>query len=155
MQKGFVQILVLVAIVAVAILFTPIPYYVSRDKIVCLGVGICPRHGWNLGPSLWQRISGGTYSFSEQNPVVWPSVQPGFSGKPTPDTLPGDTKSSVTEDEKQKIDAWIAENNLNQYGDSRDTVYMGGTPLFDERTGKGIDRYEYIIQKHPEKPWNK
>ncbi|MEW6188626.1 MAG: hypothetical protein AB1466_00715 [Actinomycetota bacterium] len=36
----------------------------------------------------------------------------------------------------------IQRNNLNGYGDPKD----GGTPLFDEITGKRIDRYEYILK---------
>lgn len=57
--------------------------------------------------------------------------------------------------EKQQIETWIKENNLNQYGDPKETVYTGGTPLFDERTGQTIDKYEYILRKHPDKPWLK
>ena len=57
--------------------------------------------------------------------------------------------------EKQQIEAWIKENNLNQYGDPQDTVYMGGTPLFNEKTGESLDRYEYILRKHPDRPWLK
>ena len=51
---------------------------------------------------------------------------------------------------KQRIDRWIKDNNRNNYGDSKDTMYAGGTPLFDERTGKTKDRYDYILEKHPE-----
>jgi hypothetical protein len=29
-------------------------------------------------------------------------------------------------------------------------VYAGGTPLFDERTGRSRDRYDYILERHPE-----
>lgn len=57
--------------------------------------------------------------------------------------------------EEQQIEAWIKENGLNQYGDLKDTVYLGGTPLFDEATGQSIDRYEYILQGHPDRPWKK
>lgn len=57
--------------------------------------------------------------------------------------------------EKQQIEAWIIENNLNQYGDAKDAVYMGGTPLFDEKTGQSIDKYEYILRNYPNKPWLK
>ncbi len=56
----------------------------------------------------------------------------------------------VDEEAKQRIDNWIKENNLNLYGDPKDTIYTGGTPLFDEKTGKTIDRYQYILKKHPE-----
>jgi hypothetical protein len=48
------------------------------------------------------------------------------------------------------IEKYLEENNLNRYGDPQDTFYMGGTPLFDEKTGKKIDRFEYIIDKQPE-----
>lgn len=51
---------------------------------------------------------------------------------------------------KARIDRWIKEKNLNRYGDPKGTVYAGGTPLFDERTGRSRDRYEYILERHPE-----
>lgn len=51
---------------------------------------------------------------------------------------------------RARIDRWIQEKGLNPYGDPKDTVYVGGTPLFDERTGRARDRYEYILERHPE-----
>jgi len=64
-------------------------------------------------------------------------------------------EGEISFEEKQLIEAWILENNLNQYGDPKNTAYMGGTPLFDEKTGKSIDKYEYILRKHPDRPWIK
>ena len=61
----------------------------------------------------------------------------------------------ISLEEKQLIEAWIIENDLNRYGDIKDTAYLGGTPLFDERTGKSTDRYEYILQRYSDRPWNK
>jgi hypothetical protein len=29
-------------------------------------------------------------------------------------------------------------------------MYAGGTPLFDESSGRRTDRYDYILSKHPE-----
>lgn len=63
--------------------------------------------------------------------------------------------SEISAEEKMEIDLWIKDNNLNQYSDPKDTVYTGGTPLFDEKTGQRIDRYEYILKKHPNRPWQK
>jgi hypothetical protein len=63
-------------------------------------------------------------------------------------------EESLSSEEKRKIDLWIKENNLNEYGDPKETFYAGGTPLFNEMTGEKIDKYEYILKKHPEKPWN-
>jgi len=59
----------------------------------------------------------------------------------------------LPEAEKAQIEAWLEKNGYNQYGDKPDTVYMGGTPLFDETNGKYTKLYDYLIQKHPNKPW--
>jgi hypothetical protein len=47
-------------------------------------------------------------------------------------------------------DRWLAAHNLNEYGDPQGTMYTGGTPLFDERTGQRKDRMEYVRGKQPE-----
>src|SRR3989344_7791116 len=44
----------------------------------------------------------------------------------------------ISFEEKGLIETWILENNLNQYGDSKDTFYAGGTPLFNEFTGGSL-----------------
>lgn len=51
---------------------------------------------------------------------------------------------------KQNIDEWLRRNGRNEYGDARGTVYAGGNPLFDERSPRLRDRYEYILSRHPE-----
>jgi len=56
----------------------------------------------------------------------------------------------VDDETRKRIDRWIRENNRNQFGDTKDTVYAGGTPLFNEMSGRSLDRYEYILKKHPE-----
>ena len=53
----------------------------------------------------------------------------------------------------ERIDRWIAELGLNEYGDPKDTMYAGGNPLFDESTGETADRVEYITRAHPDRPW--
>jgi len=35
----------------------------------------------------------------------------------------------ITDSEKQKIDLWIKQNNLNQYGDLPGTIYADGSPI--------------------------
>ncbi len=61
----------------------------------------------------------------------------------------------LTPSEKTQIEAWIKKEHRNTYGDSLDTVYAGGTPLFNETTGQHLDRFAYIIQRHPDRPWKK
>jgi len=63
---------------------------------------------------------------------------------------PAEMSKKLTPEEKAKIDGWILGKGLNEYGDPNDTVYAGGTPLFNEATGEKIDKYEYILSKHPE-----
>lgn len=63
--------------------------------------------------------------------------------------------SNVPPEEQKKIDQWIRENDLNEYGDPKTTVYAGGTPLYNEVTGEYTQRYEYILQQHPDRPWGK
>ncbi len=48
------------------------------------------------------------------------------------------------------VDLWLTQRDLNQYGDPVGTMYAGGTPLFDERTGRATDRMEHLVRKHPE-----
>lgn len=63
------------------------------------------------------------------------------------------TSQTISDREKQQIDNWITKNNLNTYGDPMDTMYTGGTPLFNEATGERTDRYIYISKQHPNRPW--
>ena len=58
--------------------------------------------------------------------------------------------ASIDAETRARIDRWIKEKGRNPYGDPPDTMYAGGTPLFDEATGRTRDKYEYILEKHPE-----
>ena len=48
------------------------------------------------------------------------------------------------------LDRALAERHLNEYGDPEGTMYRGGTPLFDEATGKRTDRAAYVFSRHPD-----
>ena len=67
--------------------------------------------------------------------------------------VPAEAAAAVPAAERALIDAWIARAGLNDYGDARDTCYVGGTPLFDETTGQSVDRYAYLVAKFPARPW--
>ena len=56
----------------------------------------------------------------------------------------------LTQGQKEKIDKWFEENNLNRYGDAIGTIYAGGTPLFNEMTGEAKERFQYILEKIPD-----
>ncbi|HEY6908434.1 MAG TPA: hypothetical protein VI356_03630 [Myxococcales bacterium] len=48
------------------------------------------------------------------------------------------------------LDRELAARKLNAFGDPEGTMYAGGTPLFDERTGASISREQYVFSHHPE-----
>jgi len=58
------------------------------------------------------------------------------------------------EKELNTADAWLEKNGLNRYGDGEAMMYMGGSPLFNERTGMLKDRLEHLVEKFPNKPWD-
>jgi hypothetical protein len=56
----------------------------------------------------------------------------------------------LTPEQKDKIDIWLVNNDLNRYGDAEGTEYASGTPLFHHNTGAPISRFEYILKQHPD-----
>jgi hypothetical protein len=78
---------------------------------------------------------------------------------PLPSTSDKNNQSSspknqpLSDEEKKLIQEWILKSDLNEFGDSKDTMYTGGTPLFDESTGQSQDLYEYILKNQPDRPW--
>ena len=56
--------------------------------------------------------------------------------------------AGLTNEQKKYIDETIRKKGLNEFGDPKGTSYAGGTPLFNEMTGKQTDRYDYIVGKH-------
>ncbi len=57
--------------------------------------------------------------------------------------------NGLTKEKKKKIDKWLEKKGLNRYGDDKNAMYLGGTPLFDEKTGEAKDRYDYLLNKFP------
>ncbi len=89
--------------------------------------------------------------------AFWPQdMTSGDTSTPTYIRVLNNAKSKAADlNEKAKIEKWIVDEGLNEYGDSADTLYAGGTPLVDEATGQKIDKYDYILKNHPGKPWNR
>ena len=61
--------------------------------------------------------------------------------------------ASSQSNNEQLADKWLEAQSLNSYGDAKDTMYMGGTPLFNEMTGVATDRMVHLEAKFPTKPW--
>ncbi len=48
------------------------------------------------------------------------------------------------------VDQWLTERRLDPFGGAKGTMYAGGTPLFDERTGERRERLEYVYNRQPD-----
>lgn len=53
---------------------------------------------------------------------------------------------------QESVVRWMHRHQLNEYGDPSGTNYLGGTPLFDERSGAYIPLSEYLIDKASRNP---
>lgn len=61
-----------------------------------------------------------------------------------------ESRDDLSAEARDKIEAWLAEQGLNRFGDPPDTEYASGTPLIDQATGKAIERFQYILDRHPD-----
>jgi hypothetical protein len=48
------------------------------------------------------------------------------------------------------VDRWLAGHRLDAYGAPQGTMYAGGTPLFDEASGRTTPRRAYLESHRPE-----
>lgn len=70
------------------------------------------------------------------------------SAPPTDGTSDGDGGPRGAEE--ACVDAWLAARHLDAFGSPEGGVYAGGTPLFDESTGRARSRVEHVYAMHPE-----
>lgn len=109
----------------------------------------------NQGVSYWAIIIVLAFVVVAMIFAFWPQDEV-LEENISPATLWGSVKNRAEDiSEKTKIEKWIVDSKLNEYGDPLDTLYAGGSPLYDESTGERIDRYEYIKENHPGRPWLK
>jgi hypothetical protein len=66
----------------------------------------------------------------------------------------GSTAAMLSPAERQAqercVDKWLTEKKMDRYGSPEGTMYAGGTPLFDERTGESRDRLDYVYERQPD-----
>ncbi len=78
-----------------------------------------------------------------------PPEQPG-PGSSTDAGSAAPAPSDGRSQEETCVDRWLSARGLDRYGHPEGTMYAGGTPLFDERTGETKDRLAYVYERHPE-----
>ena len=52
--------------------------------------------------------------------------------------------------EEACVDRWLDSHGLDVFGSPEGTLYPGGSPTFDEKTGRPISRLEFVYAHHPE-----
>ncbi|HUM09528.1 MAG TPA: hypothetical protein VLT82_01110 [Myxococcaceae bacterium] len=65
---------------------------------------------------------------------------------------PAPERARIQLDAKQTdcVEQWLKGHGLDAYGNPRGTMYAGGTPTFDETTGKSVDRWTLVAKNRPE-----
>ncbi|HVR69797.1 MAG TPA: hypothetical protein VMT87_03045 [Vicinamibacteria bacterium] len=112
-------------------------------------------------------VAGAACAKGEQSPPSPPVDSVAATPSPTPPPTPTSTEATVEaeapaaakppegrlsaspEAEAACVDRWLAARGLDPYGHPRGTMYTGGTPLFDERTGERVDRLQYVYKRQP------
>jgi len=83
-----------------------------------------------------------------------PSAAP--AARPTPPAeraAPAPVAASrIQLDAKQTecVEKWLQGHGLDDYGNPKGTLYAGGTPTFDEATGRSVDRWTLVAKNRPE-----
>ncbi len=80
-------------------------------------------------------------------PAARPSPTPERSAASAPTPAP-----RIQLDAKQTdcVEKWLNGHGLDPYGNPTGTMYAGGTPTFDETTGKSVDRWTLVAKNRPE-----
>jgi hypothetical protein len=65
-------------------------------------------------------------------------------------TPPPTTPAGWTAAQQACVDTFLAGHGLDAFGSPQGTMYPGGTPLFDETTGRSVTRQDYLAQHHPD-----
>jgi hypothetical protein len=75
-----------------------------------------------------------------------PAARPSASAAPAPAAQ----AIRVTAEQAACAEKWLAGHGLDDYGNPKDTMYAGGAPTFDEKTGKTLDRWALVAKNRPE-----
>lgn len=135
----------------------------ERTAILALLAGLalgCPKTGQNkpaspapsagqaaLSPSGMASPPAGASVLPSPAPTAGaPSASIRVVPRPSPAASPA---TAGRASEEACLDAWLAKRKLDRYGYPEGTMYTGGTPLFDERTGERKDRLTFVYARQP------
>jgi len=92
--------------------------------------------------------SGGSHNGTAAPPAAdsTPAARPTASATPAPAAQ----AIRVNAEQAACVEKWLAGHGLDDYGNPKDTMYAGGSPTFDEKTGKTVDRWVLVAKNRPE-----
>jgi len=70
--------------------------------------------------------------------------------KPTSAPSPSTPPLAWTQAQEACVDRTLTARGLDAYGSPQGTNYAGGTPLFDEATGKSTSRQAFLARRMPD-----
>lgn len=76
------------------------------------------------------------------------AAAPAKDDQPTPAETSGPSVDDPAE--LACVDRWLEAKQFDRYGSPAGTMYAGGTPLFDERTGTSTNRLDFVYGRHAE-----
>ena len=107
-----------------------------------------------LLPLLVLAAAGCRPSSSHQGTAPPPPEASNPAPRPTPaaegSTTPAPVPLRVDAKQTECVDRWLKGHGLDDYGNPQGTMYAGGTPTFDETTGKSVDRWTLVMKNRPE-----
>jgi len=109
-----------------------------------------------IGPIVPLLLAGTLLACPKEKETVKPTSKPPSSA-PSPGSSPAAPAPSAAarpaaedEDEEACLDRWLKERKLDRFGSPEGSMYAGGTPLFDEVTGRQTSRRDYVYARHPD-----
>jgi hypothetical protein len=80
-------------------------------------------------------------------PAAAPAPKPALAGAAGPADAGG---GEWTQAEEACVNRWLQAHGLDGFGSPQGTMYLGGSPLFDEATGRNTTRQAFLAAHQPE-----
>ena len=92
-------------------------------------------------------------SHQASTPAPPPSTPQAARPAPAAERTPAPASSTAPRldaTQTECVEKWLKGHGLDAYGNPEGTMYAGGTPTFDEKTGRSVDRWTLVAKNRPE-----
>ena len=84
------------------------------------------------------------------DPSVTPASRPAAPGERVAPAPVAASRIQLDAKQTECAEKWLKGHGLDDYGNPKGTMYAGGTPTFDETTGRSVDRWTLVAKHRPE-----